>query len=49
MKKMVDARIIGTIGAVLGLCMMLYGLFRGEVDVVLQKAIRICLECIGIG
>ena len=25
------------------------GVARGEVDTVLRKAIRICLECIGIG
>lgn len=25
------------------------GIYRGEVGVVLNKAIRICLECIGLG
>ena len=25
------------------------GVFRGEPGLILQKAIRICLECIGIG
>lgn len=35
--------------AVLGVLMMSYGICRGEVDVVFTKAIRICLECIGIG
>jgi hypothetical protein len=28
---------------------MLLGLERGEVAVVFQRAIRICLQCIGIG
>lgn len=35
--------------AALGLVMMGYGIFRGEVPVVLEKAINICMECIGIG
>ncbi|MEJ8786604.1 CD1871A family CXXC motif-containing protein [Peptoniphilus sp. HCN-40583] len=29
--------------------MMAYGVNRGEMQVVLNKAIRICMECIGIG
>lgn len=32
-----------------GLAMMLYGACRGEVSTVLNKAINICLECIGLG
>lgn len=32
-----------------GAAMMGYGIFRGEMTVVFQKAIQICLECIGIG
>ena len=34
---------------VLGAAFMLNGIFRGEVAVVLKKAVYICLECIGIG
>jgi len=29
--------------------MMAYGIYRGEMAVVLAKATRICMECIGIG
>lgn len=35
--------------AALGLALMVYGISRGEVAVVLEKATKICLECIGIG
>lgn len=34
---------------VLGAGLMLFGIMRGEAAVVLQKAISICMECIGIG
>ena len=26
-----------------------FGIWRGEVDTVLAKAIRLCMECVGIG
>lgn len=39
----------GIITAVIGLVFMLFGVYHGEADMVLAKAIRVCLECIGIG
>lgn len=39
----------GAVAAVCGLGVMIYGACRGEMAVVLKKAINICLECIGIG
>ena len=39
------SRRIGLLLAAAGLCLMGYGIFRGEMDIVL----RICMECIGIG
>lgn len=34
--------------AVSCVCIM-YGIFRGEVQIVFNKAVNICLECIGLG
>ena len=31
------------------LLMLAFGLWRGEVDIVLHKGINLCLECVGIG
>ena len=39
----------GWILAVLGLAIMGFGAYRGEMHVVLEKAVNICMECIGIG
>ncbi len=33
----------------LGAAMIAFGVVRGEPDIVLQKAVRICMECIGLG
>lgn len=49
MRKKFDIRMIGAFAAAVGLVMMICGAVRGESGVVLQKAVRICLECIGIG
>lgn len=35
--------------AAAGLVLMAFGIFRGEMVVVLEKAVNICMECIGIG
>jgi len=32
-----------------GIIMMFFGIWRGELQMILQKAILVCLECIGIG
>lgn len=42
-------RVGGILLAIIGLFLMALGIFRGEMAIVLKKAINICLECIGIG
>lgn len=49
MKNKDFARMFGVIAAICGVCLMIFGIYRGETAVVLQKAVNICLECIGIG
>lgn len=49
MKRLLASSWCGVLVSLTGLLLMLFGIYRGELAVVLQKAINICLECIGIG
>ena len=42
-------KILFLIAACLAAGFILFGIFRGEVSIVFQKAVNICLECIGLG
>lgn len=46
---MKNSRLLSFIIVTASVLMMLYGISRGECETVLDKAVRICLECIGIG
>ncbi len=49
MKKLTESRWTGIALAAVGILMMAVGIYRGEMAVVLEKAVNICMECIGIG
>ena len=49
MKKILTSRWPGLVLAAAGILMMGDGIFRGEMAVVITKAVNICMECIGIG
>jgi hypothetical protein len=43
-KKVIPLLLVGA-----GVVFIVLGVYRGEVAIVFTKAVRICLECIGIG
>ena len=49
MRRLFSSPWRGIFFAAVGLIMMGLGIYRGEMEVVLEKAIHICMECIGIG
>lgn len=49
MRRLLSSPWCGAGTAIMGLAMMIFGIYRGEMAVVFKKAVSICLECIGIG
>ncbi|MBP0970828.1 MAG: hypothetical protein IKX57_03025 [Oscillospiraceae bacterium] len=41
--------ILRLFGLLCGAALIVLGVLRGEPDTILQKAVKLCLECIGIG
>jgi hypothetical protein len=51
-KKQLSPRLLTALRlciALLAVGFLVYGMRRGEVALVLKKAVRICMECIGLG
>ena len=47
--KLKHKRILRLCGLICGAALIVLGILRGETDTILQKAVKLCLECIGIG
>ena len=41
--------VVQTALLIAGTAMLIYGAYHGEAATVLSKAIKLCLECVGIG
>ena len=48
-KKILKSRVLSLVIVFASMAIIYYGHSNGEARVVLDKAIRICMECIGIG
>ena len=48
-QRILKSRLISLVLLCMGIAMMYIGVHRGEALVVMNKAIRVCMECIGIG
>ncbi|WP_324824372.1 CD1871A family CXXC motif-containing protein [Sinanaerobacter sp. ZZT-01] len=48
-QKKKNINIISICFLFIGIVFMVFGIYRGEVPVMFEKSINICLECIGIG
>ena len=42
-------RNVGKLLLLISIAFIIYGAMRGEMDTVLARAVKLCLECIGIG
>lgn len=49
MQKILNSKLTTLLALCIGITFMAHGLMRGEQPVMFEKAINICLECIGIG
>lgn len=47
--KFLKSRALSVVIVFISIAMIYYGYTNGEAKVVLEKGIRICMECVGIG
>ena len=48
-QNILKSRLTSLVLLCMGIAMMYIGVHRGEALVVMNKAIKVCMECIGIG
>lgn len=49
MNRILRTPLAGLLLAVFAAALMGLGIYRGEMEVVLEKAVNLCMECVGIG
>lgn len=47
--KLHKQNLISFVILLIAMAFIAYGAYRGEIDIAFSKAIRVCLECVGIG
>ena len=46
---MVLKKVVQVFLLLIGMAMLVFGIWRNEAQTVFSKAIRLCMECVGIG
>lgn len=49
MKEKMKSKLVSVAFLILSVSLIAFGIFREEAECVIEKATKICMECIGIG
>ena len=49
MQNIIIYIIMPSILLITGVVLIAFGIWRGELQIIMEKAVMVCLECIGIG